>query len=710
MSTNYLRFKRRQRPIIVGRVASSWRFGLLFCLLICLTTITDTLWSQSGSLPELIPTRQRKFGIPFEVKPNDSADPPKEIELLVSRDRGVRWFSAGRQSVGVKQFEYQAEADGEYWFSFRTITTAGIVKHSNQGPHLRVLVDATAPKIDCEIKPQSNGQVRVDWRLRELFLQEEGLKFAALPRQHGTETNWSPLNVDIRQARRNGDFLEGSFLFWPDRLSPTGNVSEFDFRIVAIDRAGNRTEKIETIDLLLLRRNDKSEPVTDSIGAKQNKQATEETAKMKNKSGTDTSSKNTVDHTDENTVNNIASNKGNPNDKPIIAQTTDPSPDAPVRFGEQFDRAIKAIADNTAEESDSLYVMSRRQVIGQPLTPPKPTRMTKKTAKPKIETKSTETNRILSEKYQPAPMLGLPTGENFDEESFLERNMKQNDPRDEDLNTTMLPPSIDPIGLELLSKLDRFYEGRLTADLAEETGQNTDGKDTKQTKISRTQSHGTLPGKEGRKDDSGSDHSGPTLSAPMLRPLQHSPSALSPEHSQAAPRIVPAEPNQVVANNRSKAIRTLPPIEETNVETASNSGIETRNGPMAGKTEKTETGPTQGGVTKTTRPGGITGISLNMASGQPQIIVKWHSGDATWQAVQTDILRAETLQGPWLPMATNLRNTGEYWWFVSQDDFRPFHVMVRMRTLGGVVGSDATQQPIRINPAMLQSTTASGKN
>jgi hypothetical protein len=101
--------------------------------------------------------------------------------------------------------------------------------------------------------------------------------------------------------------------------------------------------------------------------------------------------------------------------------------------------------------------------------------------------------------------------------------------------------------------------------------------------------------------------------------------------------------------------------------------------------------------------GGITSIDLNDKEMPPQIIVRWNPGDALWQDAQIDILRSSTKEGQRIPIAINLRNDGEYWWFLSPEDLKPFYVTVRIRSLHGI-HSDVTHTAIEIEPrlAMLQ--------
>ncbi|MCL2711018.1 MAG: hypothetical protein FWE95_09060 [Planctomycetaceae bacterium] len=120
---------------IVPQSVASW----LFCALV--VGLSPTTLGQP--LPPLHPVNVSNFSIPFEI--GGSAQVIREVELLVSKDRGRSWNFVARQPVESGKFAFHADADGEYWFAFRTITSAGNIDQTSLG--LRVLVNAGNPAI-----------------------------------------------------------------------------------------------------------------------------------------------------------------------------------------------------------------------------------------------------------------------------------------------------------------------------------------------------------------------------------------------------------------------------------------------------------------------------------------------------------------------------------------------------------------------------------
>ena len=96
------------------------------------------------------------FTIPFEVAGSTSAI--REVELLVSKDRGRSWRLADRQTIETGRFAFRADTDGEYWFVFRTVTATG-TPNPVSGPPRRVLVDTGNPMVAPTPQPSETQPV-----------------------------------------------------------------------------------------------------------------------------------------------------------------------------------------------------------------------------------------------------------------------------------------------------------------------------------------------------------------------------------------------------------------------------------------------------------------------------------------------------------------------------------------------------------------------
>jgi len=124
------------------RFVASWLFCASWIVCALLVGLSPSAFGQHA-LPSLIPVNVPNFAIPFEI--GGSAHAIREVELLVSQDRGRSWNIVARQPVETGKFAFRADSDGEYWFAFRTITSAGTPNSMTGHPELRVLVDTGNP-------------------------------------------------------------------------------------------------------------------------------------------------------------------------------------------------------------------------------------------------------------------------------------------------------------------------------------------------------------------------------------------------------------------------------------------------------------------------------------------------------------------------------------------------------------------------------------
>lgn len=595
---------------------------------LCLVLFPVLLAAQGASrnpvLPAPIPTNTRSFSIPFEVRADQSADPAKEIELLVSKDRGTRWYSGGRLPVDGKRFDFKAEDDGEYWFAFRTITLSGVTKQTNQGqPQIRVLVDATSPVLTLELKQQPSGEVFVQWKAEDGHLQGKRPDFAVSALSFDGKKEWKTLNVDGRNLRVAPTEIAGQFVFWPDN-----GVSELEVRAIISDIAGNRAEKTGSIKLAPVRR-DLESILRDSLVADS-----------------------------EDAKNSL--------------------PDAPVqRIVGETATANDPDGSNPAWGNLS-WNHSGQRVPGVPITPPKPIRIPrdqrKEIARKPVDVQTEKT--VLAKEYQPAPVLNSPVDETRREFStpVSQNEAVPNHPKQK----------TEDYSSDLFANMDRFFDGQLKKEL-DELEQN-------RKRISATEKSDSPE----RLEDGPAWPALPPKTAPAVPTKQVA--------NQHAPPPVPAPAPTSVPENKP-----VPQTSDIKPDPARKSPPRTPVlGPVSPKTESPKTEPPKAEPSKdegksdpSATMGHIAGVSLNNTASQAQIIVKWNVGDDSWKNARVDVLRGDTSTGPWEPIATHLPNSGEYWWFLTQDDLKPFHLMVRTRNAQGTVHSDATQTPIQIPAEMI---------
>jgi hypothetical protein len=182
---------------------------------------------------KVISTRQRAFSIPVSIDTGSGAT-PKEVQLLISTDHGVNWSIHARQPPGATAFKFRADADGEYWFTSRTIDEKGRGTPAG-GPkaELKVLIDGTPPVTELMAEATPEGRVKVTWKAQDFSIRADGIR---IEYQAGEPTNpkWLPVPIGAKDVRRNETAFWGQSVF-----DPTTPIRVIDLRLVARDGVGN---------------------------------------------------------------------------------------------------------------------------------------------------------------------------------------------------------------------------------------------------------------------------------------------------------------------------------------------------------------------------------------------------------------------------------------------------------------------------------------
>lgn len=190
------------------------------------------LVARSTWAAELVYTEQTRFRIPYESNPQELARLGAHlVQLHVSVDHGATWQFSQSVSPRAGQFEFQAPADGEYWFAVRTVDGAGRLYPPNSSgltAGLKVMVDSQKPSLKLSLK-RDGDRMRLTWRAADAALALDSLNLKV---RQGSESEWSTLRI-AQQAEGQTN--------WP---TPENGIVAV--RGVVEDKAGNRgTAKAE---------------------------------------------------------------------------------------------------------------------------------------------------------------------------------------------------------------------------------------------------------------------------------------------------------------------------------------------------------------------------------------------------------------------------------------------------------------------------------
>lgn len=200
------------------RVHAAWTCAIL-------ASMGQLAWAAGLDKP--IVTNKARFRIPykFDAQALQKMN-AKELQLFLSTDQGRTWERTQSIAPDSGKFEFQAPADGNYWFAVRTLDGNNQLHPPGQQlePGLWVLVDATEPRLDLTLQPAADGKIQLSWNATDTNLEATTLKLEYL--QSGSNS-WQPVAVIPRASGQTS---------W--NLPATGIVAA---RGTISDTAGNST-------------------------------------------------------------------------------------------------------------------------------------------------------------------------------------------------------------------------------------------------------------------------------------------------------------------------------------------------------------------------------------------------------------------------------------------------------------------------------------
>ncbi len=220
----------------IGRVAlQRWLTRSILTAFACCNTNGNILIAQSGlgSAPEedvRVYWPRLDFVIPFNVELTGQT--PREIQLEYSENGGSNWSLYSRGDVRTKQFQFIAQADGEYKFRLKTLDNQGR-SFDNPGEPLCVVVDTNKPTANLMIDIDQRGMMLAEFAISDVALDATSVQLTyqteALPQPREIEFQLSP-------GREKGSWLGTASWSIPN------GTRQLAVRLIAKDKAGNTVE------------------------------------------------------------------------------------------------------------------------------------------------------------------------------------------------------------------------------------------------------------------------------------------------------------------------------------------------------------------------------------------------------------------------------------------------------------------------------------
>jgi hypothetical protein len=168
--------------------------------------------------------------IPFQVDLN--GQPPAEIQLEVSEDRGQTWSLYQRSDVRGKQFNFHAPRDGEYLFRLKTLDRFG-APIDNPGEPMRIVIDTAKPTGELLIDMDLKGELQGEFRLIDSALDTASVR---MEYQTDNDPTWREVRAELERGIAPGEWV--GFGTW----SIPSSTVQIIVRVTARDAAGNAIE------------------------------------------------------------------------------------------------------------------------------------------------------------------------------------------------------------------------------------------------------------------------------------------------------------------------------------------------------------------------------------------------------------------------------------------------------------------------------------
>ena len=212
-------------------------------LAVCTFGTCEAQAPDTAASSKVIATKLSGFGVPFKINSEDSTY--IEVQLYLSEDLGKTWTFYGRKNTDEQEFRFEAEADGEYWFSLKTLSRdRRLLPEGDPQPELKILVDTVKPKLNVHIEADPAGRVICRWQATDKNLAPASVKLLYQPvLSSGTVEPWQAVPVNLGGVARNGVYSD-QVGWWPETTEATVNIA-----IEIADSAGNSVRQTRKVNL-----------------------------------------------------------------------------------------------------------------------------------------------------------------------------------------------------------------------------------------------------------------------------------------------------------------------------------------------------------------------------------------------------------------------------------------------------------------------------
>lgn len=195
-----------------------------------LAIASATLLSSNLVFAQAIHWPRQDLAIPFQL--GTAGTPPEMLELEVSQDGGKTWQSVAKAASSQRQFQFQAQRDGAYWFRVQSLDRSGQAIDGPSEP-MHIVIDSTKPVGQLLIDLDRKGDLQAEFRIVETDLDHASIK---LEYQTELDSAWKEVTCKTEKGTQDSEWIGSATWTIPHQ------AAQLVVRLSGKDQAGNSFE------------------------------------------------------------------------------------------------------------------------------------------------------------------------------------------------------------------------------------------------------------------------------------------------------------------------------------------------------------------------------------------------------------------------------------------------------------------------------------
>jgi len=173
---------------------------------------------------------RQELAIPFQLSSGGTA--PEFLELEVSEDAGKTWQSVAKADSKQRQFQFQTQRDGAYWFRVKSLDRSGQVV-DQPGEAMHIVIDSTKPVGQLLIDLDRKGDLQAEVRIVESSLDHASIR---LEYQTELDSAWKEVPCKTEKGSQDHEWIGSATWTIPHQ------AAQLIVRLSGKDQAGNAFE------------------------------------------------------------------------------------------------------------------------------------------------------------------------------------------------------------------------------------------------------------------------------------------------------------------------------------------------------------------------------------------------------------------------------------------------------------------------------------